>query len=53
MLDNGNIISDSKNVTFDKTSFYAVIDYYYYYLLLDSDIFENMIDVSHKESAEI
>ena len=52
MLDNGNIISDSKNVTFDKTSFYAVIDYYYY-LLLDSDIFENMIDVSHKESAEI
>ena len=49
---NGTTISDTKNTTFNKASFYAARDSFYY-LLLYSDILGNMVDLIHEKGGRI
>ena len=49
-LENVNTINESKNTTY--LSFYAEI-YSCYYLLLDPDIIEDLVDLTHKNGEGI
>ena len=51
-LENVNTINESKNTTFDKSSFYPERDSYYY-LLLDPDILEDLVYLIHKMGKRI